>query len=67
MQAAERNREFVADLAPEGEPLGEAHVVRLGGLAPANQAGSGSDVFEVLLVAKASGFPECEDALVDAA
>jgi hypothetical protein len=31
VQAAERNGEFVADLAPEGELLGEAHVVRLGG------------------------------------
>ncbi len=53
MQAAERNGEFVAYLAPEGEPLGEAHVVRLGGLAPANEAGSGSDVFQMILVAKA--------------
>ena len=40
VQAAERNGEFVADLAPEGEPLGEAHVVRLGGLARP-QKGSG--------------------------
>jgi hypothetical protein len=45
MQATQRNGEFVADLAPESEPLGEAHVVRLGGLTSANQAGSGSDVF----------------------
>src|SRR5256885_289160 len=35
VQAAQRNGEFVAYLAPEGELLGEAHVVRLGGLAPA--------------------------------
>ena len=67
VQAAEGNGEFVAHLAPEGDPLGEAHVMRLGGLAPANEAGSGSDVLEVLLVAKAPRFPECEDALVDAA
>src|SRR6266536_165796 len=66
VQAAERNGEFVADLAPEGEPLGEAHVVRLGGLAPANEAGSGRDVLEVIFIAKAPGFPEGEDALVDA-
>jgi hypothetical protein len=31
VQAAQRNGEFVADLAPEGEPLAEAHVVRLEG------------------------------------
>src|SRR5262249_6201978 len=30
------------------------------------EAGSRSDVLEVVLVADASGFPECEDALVDA-
>src|SRR5262249_26545347 len=66
VQAAERNGEFVADLAPEGELLGEADVVRLGRLAPANEAGSGGHVLEVLLVANAPRFPECEDALVDA-
>ena len=66
MQAAQWNREFVADLAAEGELLGEAQVVRLGRLAPANEAGSGSDVFEAIFVTKAPGFPECEDALVDA-
>jgi len=66
VQAAERNREFVADLAPEGELLGEAHVVRFGGLAPANEARSGSDVFQMIFVAEAPRFPECEDALVDA-
>src|SRR6266699_6550966 len=52
VQAAERNREFVADLAPQGALLGEAQVVRLGGLAPANEAGSGSDVIQMLLVPK---------------
>src|SRR5262249_44703193 len=66
VQAAERNREFVADLAPEGELLGEAHVVRLGRLPPANEAGAGGDVFQVLLVANAPRFRECKDALVDA-
>src|SRR5262249_8399501 len=48
MEAAERNGEFVAYLASEGELLGEAHVVWLRGLPPANEAGSGSDVLEVL-------------------
>ena len=67
MQAAQWNREFVADLAAEGELLGEAHVVRLGGLAPANQARSGGNVLEVIFIAKPSHFPECEDALVDRA
>ncbi len=33
VQAAQGNGEFVAHLAPEGELLGEAQVVRLGGLA----------------------------------
>src|SRR6266536_283508 len=66
VQAAERNGEFVADLAPEGELLGDAYVVRLGGPAPANQAVSRSDVLEVIFIAKAPGFPEGEDALVDA-
>jgi hypothetical protein len=66
VQTAERNGELVADLAPERESLGETHVVRLGGLAPANEAGSGSDVLEVLLVANAPRFPECKEALVDA-
>jgi hypothetical protein len=67
VQAAERNREFVADPAPEGEPLGEAHVVRLRGLASANEAGSRSHIFEMLLVAKPTGLPEWENALVNAA
>ncbi len=53
VQAAERNREFVAYLAPEGALLGEAQVVRLGGLASANEAGSGSDVIQMLLIPKA--------------
>src|SRR5262249_23540738 len=44
VQAAERNGEFVADLATEGEFLGEAHVMRLGRLAPANETRFGSDV-----------------------
>ena len=66
MQAAERDGEFVADLAPEGELLGEAHMVRLGRLSPANEAGSGSDVLEVIFIPKAPRFRECEDALVDA-
>src|SRR5262249_25889587 len=67
VQAAERNGEFVADLPAEGEPLGKPHMVRLGGLAPANEAGSGSDVLEMSLIPKAPDFPEDEDALVDPA
>ena len=65
-RTAERNGEFVAYLASEGELLGEAHVVRLGGLSPTNEAGSGSDALEVIFIAKAPRFPECEEALVDA-
>src|SRR5262249_5826031 len=66
VQAAERNGELVADLAAERELLGEAHVVWLGGLASANQAGSGGDVLEMLLVAEPPGFRAREDTLVDA-
>jgi len=66
VQPAKRNGEFVAYLAAESEPLGEAHVVRLGRLPPANEAGSGSDVLEMIFITKAPRFPEGEDALVDA-
>jgi hypothetical protein len=67
VQAAERNGKFVANLAAEREPLGEAHMVRLAGLPSADEAGSGSDIFEMLLVAKPTGLPEWEEALVNAA
>ena len=67
VQAAERNGEFVAYLAPKGDLLGEAHVVRVGGLTPADEAGSGSDVLQMILVAVATHLPEGEDAFVDAA
>src|SRR5262249_5115002 len=65
MQTAQRNREFVADLAPERGLLGEAHVVRFGRLTPTDEAGSGSDVLEMIFVAKAPRFSECKDAFVD--
>jgi hypothetical protein len=67
VQTAQRNGEFVADLPAEGELLGEAYVVWLRRLPPANEAGSGSNVLEMLLVAKPTGLPEWENALVNAA
>jgi hypothetical protein len=57
VQAAERNGEFVAYLTPKGGLLGEAHLLQLEGLAPANEAGSGSDVLGVIVVAVAADFP----------
>ena len=39
MDAADRNRVFVADLAAERSRLGEANVMRFGGRAAADDAG----------------------------
>jgi hypothetical protein len=61
VKTAERNGELVADLAAEGELLGKAQVVRLGGLTPADQARSRSDILEVIFIAKPSHFPRGRD------
>ena len=55
MQAAQGNRELVADLAPERARLGKAQMVRLGGRAAANEAWLPGDEQTVVLVAQADG------------
>ncbi len=54
MGAAERDGELIADLAAERPLLGEADVVRVAGLAAADEAGLGGDKLEVGLVAVAA-------------
>jgi hypothetical protein len=51
MDAAERHRKLVAGLAAEGTWLQVAQVMRIRGLAPADQAGLLGDVTKVLTVA----------------
>ncbi len=67
MQAAERDREFVADLATERADLSEAEVVRVARLPPVNEAGPRSDELDVALVAVAARLRDGQHALVDAA
>ena len=66
MGAAERDGEFIADLAAHGARLREADMVRVRRYGAAKQARLGSDVAQVLLVAHAVGLWEGEDALFDA-
>ncbi len=54
MQAAERDGEFVADLAAERADLSEAEAVRVARLSLANEAGPRSDELDVGLVAVAA-------------
>jgi hypothetical protein len=54
MQAAERDREFVADLAAERADLSEAEAVRVARFSLANEAGPRSDELDVGLVAVAA-------------
>jgi hypothetical protein len=58
MSTAERDGEFVADLAPECAMLGKANVVRICGLPSADQAGLHRDELQVVLVAKAARLGE---------
>ncbi len=67
MQPANRDREFVADLAAERADLSEAEVVRVARHSPANEAGPRSDELEVGLVAVAARLRDGQHALVDAA
>ena len=55
MDAAERNREFVAGLAAQGPRLHEPKMMRIGRLAAAEQAGLSGDVAKVRLVAVTAG------------
>ena len=66
MDSTERDREFVAHLAPKGAGLQEAQMMRIRWLAAANEAGLGGDETKVRLVAIAPGLGYRQDALVDA-
>ncbi len=55
MEPAERDREFVADLAVQRARLREAKVMCFGGRAAADDAGLHGDEFAVLLVAQTNG------------
>src|ERR1700722_16582062 len=55
VQATDRHRELVADLAPEGAGLGKTQVVGINGRAPADEAGLVGDEFAVVLVAESNG------------
>ncbi len=56
MNAAERHRELVADLAPERARLSKAQMMRVTGRPSANHAGLPRDELAVFLVAQADGF-----------
>ena len=65
MPPAERDGEFVADLAPERAKLGKANVVRICGLPFTDQAALRRDEFQVVLVAKAARLRKRQDAFID--
>ena len=67
MSTAERDGEFVADLAPERAKLGKANVVRICGLPFTDQAALRRDEFQVVLVAKAARLWKRQDAFIDSA
>jgi hypothetical protein len=52
MQAAYRNRELIADFAPQRSRLHKAKMVRIGRLAAAHDAGLLGHELEVVLVAR---------------
>ena len=66
MSTAERDGEFVADLAPERAMLGKANVVCICGLPSADQAGLRRDELQVA-VAKAARLRKRQDAFIDTA
>ena len=66
MDAAERDREFVAGLAAKRPRLHEPQVMRVGGLAAADQARLLGDIAKVVPVAIAPRCRNGEHALVDA-
>ena len=66
MDAAERDREFVAGLAAERPRLHEAQMVRVRRLAAADEARLSGDISQVLPVAVAARGGDRENALVDA-
>ncbi len=66
MHAAERHRELVAHLAAERTPLREAQMMRVDGLAAADQAGQLGHEPQMLFVAIAFWLGQREDAVVTA-
>ena len=65
MDAAQRDREFVADLSAERARLHEAKMVRIGGLSPAYEARLLGDDSEMLLIAVATRFSNRKGTFVD--
>ena len=63
---AQRDREFVADLLSQSARLRKTQVVRVTGLAAADEAGLFRDEPQMLLVPQPFGFGEGEHAFVDA-
>jgi hypothetical protein len=61
MFAAEWDRKFVADLAPERSRLGKFEVVRIARLAPADQARLRGDKPQMGLIPPPDGFSERPD------
>src|SRR6516162_3012622 len=66
MPAAERDREFIADLAAEGTGLGKSEVVGIRRLAAAHETRLLGDIAQMLPVAIATRRSDRENALVDA-
>jgi hypothetical protein len=63
--SAQRNRELIADLAPERSALGESQVVGIGGLPAANEARLRGDVAHVVTIANPAGFGQRQQAFFD--
>ena len=66
MGAAQRDREFIADLLPEPARLRKAQVVRVAGLTAADEAGLFGDKAQMLLVPQPFSLGQGQHALVDA-
>ena len=66
VRTAQRDREFVADLEAETAGLRKPQMVRVTGLAAADEAGLFRNEPQMLLVPQPSGFWEGQHAFVDA-
>jgi hypothetical protein len=62
---AKGDNEFIADLASERSPLGEAQMVRIRGLPTAYQARALADELDVPFISEPASFRERKHALVD--
>ncbi len=65
MADAERHDKFIGGFAPHGSGLGELEMMRLGGCAATNEAGLGSNHFEMILVTNAPWLGKGELAFVN--